>query len=537
MASTSADAVGDEILQGFAFQSPLCLQHPVHIEQEAGRDIGFKLYPGALLLARYIEQTTGTSAALSGARALLELGAGICALPGLMLASGGARVVATDIPEVVARLASNIDGSSDCLQGRSGGSVKAAPLYWGRDVGPEHSCKSVLASMAADAAARGHGESTLAGSADLDLILGADIVYHEHLIEPLLHTLIDLTEPRAANAAASSAAAEPSKPPVVILSYVQRFKRAKAFFKLATQHFEVQAIPTRDVVDYEVLTWTLPRLLAITGETAHPLPSDIAVGSTATAGAGAADGRVCAGSAAAGSSSAASAAVATVSSGRSPVRPLLDSMSCDFEAMLPLLRRAAGVVRARRVAAAAAATVPVCPSSAAAAGGTGGEPLRGRAGSTDSTRSGRDLTDDGSVDPFTALRAGDVYRGAGEAPPSVSAVGGASSAAASAAPADAAPTATGAAPAARAARPHFGDGAAGTDKALIAETDALCAELGLTPLVPSRAYIYIMTRRVGKAAGGAAAGGAGAAEDSARGRRKAQALQSDAAAAAAASSR
>lgn len=498
-------AVGDEVLQGFAFHSEF-LMRPIEIEQEAGRDIGFKLYPGALLLARYIEETSSSSALFKTVGAVLELGAGICALPGLMLSSRGARVVATDIPEVVSRLASNMDASVDCAGAGHGGSIRAAPLYWGRGVPGEHSCQAVLSAIAAPAVSDGVALPTTPVSRHLDLILGADIVYHEHLIEPLLHTLIDLTEPitssslaipgagAAAGCAPALAAAE-SKPPVVILSYVQRFKRAKAFFKLAAQHFEVQAIPTRDVVDYEVLTWTLPRLLAITGESAHPLPP-AAPATLYTAAAAAADARAATGAV---DAAAAAGGAPGTAAARSAVRPLLNSMSCDFEAMLPLLRRAAAVVRANRLA----ATVAAAPSAADCGSGSASA-SRGRAGSTDSTRSGRDLTDDGSVDPFTALRAGDVYRTT-------------DTSAVAAAPVDsvAALSVRASAEAARAEmpRPHFGEGAAGTDRAVVAEADALCAELGLPPLVPSRAYIYIMTRRPSKPL--AVASGAGASKKSA----------------------
>jgi hypothetical protein len=45
---------------------------------------------------------------------------------------------------------------------------------------------------------------------------------------------------------------------VVILSYVQRFKRAKAFFRKARRWFNVEAIPRPPVVDYDALCWSLP---------------------------------------------------------------------------------------------------------------------------------------------------------------------------------------------------------------------------------------------------------------------------------------
>jgi hypothetical protein len=120
--------------------------------------------------------------------------------------------------------------------------------------------------------------------------VAADVVYHDHLLEPLLAALLALTSPPAqAEVAAAPAGAlwwEPVeggaapvwRPPPVLLSYVQRFKRAKRFFKLAAAHFDVsilaphvargaaaqQATPATGgghVVDYDALSWSIPELL------------------------------------------------------------------------------------------------------------------------------------------------------------------------------------------------------------------------------------------------------------------------------------
>jgi len=111
----------------------------------------------------------------------------------------------------------------------------------------------------------------------LDYIVAAGVVYHDPLIAPLLHTLLELTE------SPSEGGEEGPPPPTIILSYVQRFKRAKRFFKLAAAHFDVKVVagpPTGGgqgkattsttatipggglCVDYDTLTWALPKVLA-----------------------------------------------------------------------------------------------------------------------------------------------------------------------------------------------------------------------------------------------------------------------------------
>jgi Lysine methyltransferase len=82
------------------------------------------------------------------------------------------------------------------------------------------------------------------------LILAADVVYHEHLIDPLLDTLVELTDPTHGLVNPSTAL-----PPLVVISYVQRFKRAKAFVKKARKRFDVETVQVDDVVDYDTLNW------------------------------------------------------------------------------------------------------------------------------------------------------------------------------------------------------------------------------------------------------------------------------------------
>jgi protein N-lysine methyltransferase METTL21C len=274
------------ILQGFYFSSssPDWLLSSAYVQQAAGQDIGFKLYPGATILCKWLENHYASDERLSSCKRVLELGAGISALPSMLMAAKGKDVVATDCPDVVDFLQRNIDGNRGAFSSfaskegigaaEPGGSLFATSLLWGKDseVPIEHSAKSLLSTTFKP-----------------DLILGADIVYHEHLIQPLLDTLLALTEPSMY---------EGSTPPPIVMAYVQRFKRAKQFFKLAQKHFEIKTVPVfvantatssdkpsagvgaaasvafndggLDCIDYEVLTWTLPTLLKKAGLSAHP---------------------------------------------------------------------------------------------------------------------------------------------------------------------------------------------------------------------------------------------------------------------------
>jgi hypothetical protein len=87
---------------------------------------------------------------------------------------------------------------------------------------------------------------TMHGRSCPDYIIGADVVYHEHLIDPLVQTLKQLTD---------VAIAEHICPPVIILSYIQRFKRSRQFFKSMRRYFNVEERRVADVVDYDALNF------------------------------------------------------------------------------------------------------------------------------------------------------------------------------------------------------------------------------------------------------------------------------------------
>ncbi len=93
-------------MDSFIFTSS-ALSKSLEIRQCATKSIGFKVYPGGLVLCRYFEKN-GLPGILRpilanqshknnsyDAPLVLEIGAGVCGLPGILLAHMGCNVVST----------------------------------------------------------------------------------------------------------------------------------------------------------------------------------------------------------------------------------------------------------------------------------------------------------------------------------------------------------------------------------------------------------------------------------------------------------
>ena len=122
------------------------------------------------------------------------------------------------------------------------------PLTWGEELSYE-AIKSFFSTS--------FGE--LSGRPRCDLIVAADVVYHEHLIDPFIETLVSLTDNKTGfcTGLCGSDGSEGSSatPPLVLISYVQRFKRAKRFLSRARRWFDIETISLPGVIDYDVLNW------------------------------------------------------------------------------------------------------------------------------------------------------------------------------------------------------------------------------------------------------------------------------------------
>ncbi|EPS58908.1 hypothetical protein M569_15903, partial [Genlisea aurea] len=197
-------------------------KYPLHsidseivIRQIPSLGLSFQLWPAAASLVAILDRhrngestpLTSILASLQPPLRILELGSGT-GLGGIAAAALlGARVTVTDLPHVVPNLQFNVDANAAILQ-KHGGAVDAAPLSWG------------------DAQ-----EMEAIKTANHDLILGSDLVYHDHLYEPLLETLKFLMSGS-------------EKRVVFLMAHLKRWKKESVFFKKAKRLFDVEVIHT-----------------------------------------------------------------------------------------------------------------------------------------------------------------------------------------------------------------------------------------------------------------------------------------------------
>ncbi|ESQ55893.1 hypothetical protein EUTSA_v10027491mg [Eutrema salsugineum] len=138
---------------------------------------------------------------------ILELGSGTGVVGIAAAITLSANVTATDLPHVLDNLSFNADANAQAVA-RFGGKVHVAPLRWGE----------------AD-------DVELLGR-DVDLVLASDVVYHDHLYEPLLKTLrLMVTVMRLEG-----------KRLIFLMAHLRRWKKESVFFKKARKVFDVDVI-------------------------------------------------------------------------------------------------------------------------------------------------------------------------------------------------------------------------------------------------------------------------------------------------------
>ncbi|XP_062102395.1 uncharacterized protein LOC133812624 [Humulus lupulus] len=134
---------------------------------------------------------------------ILELGSGT-GLVGITAAvTLGANVTVTDLPHVIPNLQFNVDENTAALTA-NGGTVTVAPLSWGETADVE-----------------------LIGR-EFDVIMASDVVYHDHLFEPLLQTLYLLLGGRETTS--------------FVMAHLRRWKKESSFFKKAKKAFDVEIL-------------------------------------------------------------------------------------------------------------------------------------------------------------------------------------------------------------------------------------------------------------------------------------------------------
>nr|AFK43541.1 unknown [Lotus japonicus] len=161
------------------FEMPLeVLGHELQFSQDpSSKHLGTTVWDASLVLAKFLERNCRkgrfSPAKLKGKR-VIELGAG-CGVSGFGMALLGCDVVVTDQKEVLPLLQRNVERNVSRVMQKSPesfGSIKVSELQWGDD------------------------SHIKAVDPPFDYIIGTDVVYVEHLLEPLLQTTLALSGPR-----------------------------------------------------------------------------------------------------------------------------------------------------------------------------------------------------------------------------------------------------------------------------------------------------------------------------------------------------
>ncbi|CAH9096907.1 unnamed protein product [Cuscuta epithymum] len=175
------------------------------------KHLGTTVWDASMVLVKFLEKNCRKGrfcpAKLKGKR-VIELGAG-CGVAGFGMALLGCDVVSTDQIEVLPLLMRNSErNTSRVMQTISDpdsfGSIKVAELNWG----DENHIKAV--------------------EPPFDYIIGTDVVYTEHLLEPLLQTILALSGPKT----------------TILLGYEIRSTNVhEKMLEIWKRNFEVKTVP------------------------------------------------------------------------------------------------------------------------------------------------------------------------------------------------------------------------------------------------------------------------------------------------------
>ncbi|EOX91101.1 Lysine methyltransferase - like 4 [Theobroma cacao] len=214
--TTLGDDAAKQQLQEHHIRS---VESMVVIRQLPSEGLSFQLWPAATTLVTLLDNhrhhpsksplATTLSALSNGDNdrklKILELGSGT-GLVGIAAAvTLGADVTVTDLPYVVPNLQFNVDANADVVA-QKGGTVNVAPLRWGED-----------------------DDLEVVGR-EFDLVLASDVVYHDHLFEPLIQTLHSLLNGGRGGKK------------VFVMAHLRRWKKDTVFFKKAKKLFGVETI-------------------------------------------------------------------------------------------------------------------------------------------------------------------------------------------------------------------------------------------------------------------------------------------------------
>ncbi|PNX75065.1 frigida-LIKE protein [Trifolium pratense] len=205
---TTAQNNNQQLLQNHFIHS---IQSTVIIRQLPSEGIAFQLWPAAtslvsLLDTHRINPTTSPLSTvfttLNRPPRILELGSGTGIVGIVAAATLGTNVTLTDLPNVVPNLKFNAEVNADVVAS-SGGAVTFAPLRWGH---------SADVDMIRD---------------EFDVVIASDVVYHDHLYDPLIETLRFMLI---------------GKKIVFVMAHMKRWKKESTFFKKARKYFSIDVL-------------------------------------------------------------------------------------------------------------------------------------------------------------------------------------------------------------------------------------------------------------------------------------------------------
>ena len=219
--STPQDGAATQMLLQKHFVSSI--DSTVVIRQLPSEGIPFQLWPAATSLVFLLDQHRSdptksplysTLSAFSNGinhrpLSVLELGSGTGIVGIVAAATLGANVTVTDLPHVVPNLQFNAEANAGVLASNCG-VVDVAPLRWG------------------------HADDVELIGREFDLILASDVVYQDHLFEPLLQTLRLLL------------LGDDQTKKVFLMAHLRRWKKESMFFKKANKLFEVDVLHVDD---------------------------------------------------------------------------------------------------------------------------------------------------------------------------------------------------------------------------------------------------------------------------------------------------
>lgn len=195
------------------------LGHQVKLAQNpSSQNLGTTVWDSSIVLAKYLQKNArnGTFARQKvKSKSAIELGAGM-GLGGIALALLGCDVLLTDMKEVLPLLRNNYERNISPSALRAMGSPLAGSV-------------GTVAVQELDWAVAAQREAL----DTFDYVIAADCVYHEHLLEDLLATVLHVTNPRSL---------------VLIVNEERSTSVTERFFELFGRHFAIRNMP-RKVMD------------------------------------------------------------------------------------------------------------------------------------------------------------------------------------------------------------------------------------------------------------------------------------------------